>query len=285
MERYDPPPEQDPAAPDWASLNLPDTWPDRLSLPSPLGLWRLLCAMLGRRRPLQLPDELPGRGMLPKYLLQEFHNLPNGNYSKQITRGYITGFDRVMLGRMRTARQRIADALRGCSAVLDVGTAGGGTAAALKRSGIAEVWGLDPSPYMLQHAARDIPEVRFMQGVAERSGFADARFDGVAACFVLHEIPARLLGDCLREFSRILGPAGLLAICEPSAQHWNLSLRNLWPANLYFHLLAHRAHDPFVQAWHRYDIAAALDAAGFDLLQDIDAMPVRHLFARKRAIA
>jgi len=160
-----------------------------------------------------------------------------------------------------------------------------GHLAALKRAGIAEVWGLDPSPYMLQHAARAIPQVRFVQGVAERSGFADARFDGVAACFVLHEIPARLLADCLREFARILKPGGMLAICEPSAQHWRLSLRNLRPANLYFHLLAHRAHDPYVQAWHRYDIAVALDAAGFDLLQDIDAMPVRHLFARKRTLA
>ena len=285
MERSDISPIADPAVPDWAGLNLPDAWPDGLGLPSLRGLLRLLLAVFGRRRPLQLADEMPGRSMLPKYLLQEFHNLPNGNYSKQVTRGYITGFDYVMLGRMRAARRRIAEALSACNAVLDVGTAGGSTAKVLKQAGLGEVWGLDPSPYMLQHAARAVPEVHFVQGVAERTGFADARFDGISACFLLHEIPSRMLDGCLREFARILRPGGLLAICEPSAQHWRLSLRNLRPTNLYFHFLAHRVYDPFIQTWHRYDIAAALDAVGFELLEHTDAMPLLHLLARRREAA
>src|SRR5690606_25206123 len=88
----------DPRVPDWRSLELPDPWPDRLDLRRPRHLWQFLRCITGRRQRVQLPDNLPGRDALPKYVLQEFHNLPNGNYSKKVTRGYITGFDRVMLG-------------------------------------------------------------------------------------------------------------------------------------------------------------------------------------------
>lgn len=267
-------------------MSLPDTWPDRLRLRNPHALWRIARGLLGwRRRRVQIPDDLPGRAALPKYLLQEFHNLPNGNYSKRFTRGYITGFDRVMLGHMRQARRRIAHYLRGCRAVLDVGSAGGRTAGALREAGVPEVWGLDASPYLLQHAARDFPEVRFVQGIAEQTGFGDGRFDGIAACFVLHEIPPRYIDRCLREFHRILEPGGLLAICEPSAQQLRHPIRRLWREQglrgLYFRWLARCVHEPFLDAWHRRDATRMLADAGFELVADEQDMPVRHLFARK----
>lgn len=276
---------QDPRVPDWSSLNLPETWPDRLDLRSPRGWWRLLRSVAGKRRPVQLPADMPGCAALPKYILQEFHNLPNGNYSKRFTRGYITGFDLVMLGRMQRARRRIAEYLRPCRAVLDAGSGGGRTAAMLKHSGINEVWGLDPSPYLLQHAARDYPAINFVQGVAERTGFADGRFDGISACFLLHEIPPRHIESCLREFHRILAPGGLLAICEPSPLQMRHSRWRLWRRDglrgLYFHTLASLVHEPFVDAWHRSDAAAILGAAGFELIADEQELPMRHLFARK----
>lgn len=272
--------------PDWCSIDLPDAWPDRLRLRTPRGLWRFARGVLGRdRHRVQIPEGLPGGDELPKYLLQEFHNLPNGNYSKRFTRGYITGFDRVMLGRMRRARQRIAEALGGCRAVLDVGSAGGRTAEMLRRAGVPEVWGLDASPYLLQHAAREFPGVRFVQGVAEQTGFPDQRFDGVAACFLLHEIPPRHIDRCLREFHRILQPGGLLAICEPSALQLQQPVRRLLRRGgigaLYFRWLARFVHEPFLDAWHRSNAGAMLAAAGFELIADEQDLPVRHLLARK----
>src|SRR2546421_3241187 len=126
-------PPQDPPIPDWPRLALPDAWPDRLNLLRPRDLVRWVTCVLGRRTRVVIPAGLPGPARIPKYLLQEFHNLPNGNYSKRVTRAYITGFDRIMLGRMKRARQHLAGYLRGCQAVLDVGTAGGRTAAVLKR--------------------------------------------------------------------------------------------------------------------------------------------------------
>lgn len=274
----------DPPIPDWINVNLPDTWPDEL-IANPLTAWRVIAHTFGKRRRVQVPDAMPGRDWLPKYILQEFHNLPNGNYSKRLTHGYITGFDRLMLGRMAQARTRITDALRDCTSVLDVGCAGGRTAGSLKASGISEVWGIDPSPYLLQHAARAFPDVKFVQGIAERTGFADSRFDGIAACFLFHEIPPAYGERALQEFHRILRPNGLLAICEPSPIQLQLSpwrlLRRDGLLGCYFWLLAHLVHEPFVDAWHRRRPEELLKAAGFELINDTIEMPVRHLLARR----
>jgi ubiquinone/menaquinone biosynthesis C-methylase UbiE len=274
----------DPPIPDWLNLDLPDAWPDEL-ITSPLKAWRLVTRTFGRRRRVELPNDMPGRELLPKYILQEFHSLPNGNYSKRVTHGYITGFDRLMLGRMTRARSHIAQSLNSCRAVLDVGCGGGRTAGILKAKGVAEVWGMDPSPYLLQHAARAFPEVNFVQGIAEETRFSAARFDGVAACFLLHEMPPHYIDRALREFHRILRPNGLLAICEPSAIQLQLSpwrlLRRDGLLGWYFWSLARLVHEPFVAAWHRRSATDMLATAGFELVSDTHEMPVRHLLARR----
>lgn len=279
---------QDPQVPDWANLQLPDSWADQLKLWRPWDLLKLLRRVLAKRQRVQLPDDLPGRELLPKYLLQEFHHLPNGNYSKQLTHGYITGFDRMMLGTMRAARAHLADRLRNCRSVLDVGTAGGRTAAALKAQGIADVWGLDPSPYLLQHAARRFNDVHFVQGTAEQTPFTHARFDGIAACFVLHELPPKQVQMALHEFARITKPNGLLVICEPSAEQLDHNVWRLWRIHgwrgVYFNLLAKLVHEPFVRAWHRLDLQRALLAAGFVCITDEEHFPSRMVLARRMAV-
>ena len=276
----------DPPIPDWINITLPDAWPDKLDFASPLQLWHLLKAVAGRRQRVEVPHEMPGRDCLPKYILQEFHSLPNGNYSKRLTRGYITGFDRLMLGRMTHARQHIAASLRDCTAVLDVGCAGGRTAGLLRAQGITDVWGIDPSPYLLQHAARAFPAVNFVQGIAEHTGFPDGRFDGIATCFLLHEMPPTYIEQALREFQRILRPNGLIAICEPSPVQlqwspWRL-LRKDGLLGCYFWALARMVHEPFIKAWHKRSPVDMLEAAGFDVLCDDNDMPVRHILARRK---
>jgi hypothetical protein len=93
--------------------------------------------ILGPRRRVELPDGLPGREILPPYLLQEFHHLPNGTYSEGAASAYTDWFDRVMLGVMRTARQGVARALSGCEVVLDAGCGAGGLAGILRAGGLS----------------------------------------------------------------------------------------------------------------------------------------------------
>jgi ubiquinone/menaquinone biosynthesis C-methylase UbiE len=277
----------DPEVRDWRRVELPDTWPDRLSLRRPSQIWRWIRAILGGRQRVELPAGLPGVELLPRYTLEAFHNLPNGNYSKSGTRNYLLGFEQVMLGQMKRARRRLAGYLAGSRSALDVGTGGGRTAAALHESGITDVWGIDPSPYMLQHAASDHPELRFAQGLAEKTGFSDERFDAVAICFVLHEIPVRHLRRCLGELRRILEPGGRIAICEPSRAQldggfWSQLFRH-GLMRAYFHLLASFVYEPFVRGWHRTDVGVALRESGFELISDENEPPVRFLLARKAA--
>ena len=278
----------DPLVPDWATLTLPDAWPDGFDLRKPRDLITFLSQVFRRARSrVHIPDDMPGAHLIPKYVLQEFHNLPNGNYSKRITRGYITGFDRVMLGALGRVREDVAARMQHMESVVDIGCGGGHMAGALKRAGIPDVWGVDPSPYLLQHAARDYPDINFVQGIAECTGFPDQRFDGVAVCFLLHELPPRYLAEALSEFGRILKPGGLLAISEPSPVQLEKSWVSLWRewgwSGLYYRALAHLVFEPFVDAWHKQDVAALFANAGFELLSDSDAVPIRQLLARKIA--
>jgi len=275
----------DPAVPNWTQLQLPDTDADQYRLWNPLSLTRLLLRVVGPRQRVRVPQDLPGIDALPKYIFQEFHNLPNGNYSKRLTHGYVTGFDRMMLGCLNKVRQQIATELRYCHSVLDVGTAGGRTAAALKAQGINDVWGMDPSPYLLQHAAKRFTDVHFIQGIAEKTSFAANRFDGISICFVMHEMPPKFIVQALHELARILKPGGKLVIVEPAASQllespWTLLKQHGW-RGAYFGLLARAVHEPFVRAWHGMNFNRALRDAGFEITQDREQFPTRHIIARK----
>jgi len=279
----------DPTVPDWSRLQLPDTYADRYRLWNPWSLTQLLLRVIGRRRRVQLPDNVPGIEQMPKYIFQEFHNVPNGNYSKQLTHGYVTGFDRMMLGCLHNVRQAIASKLSDCRSVLDVGTAGGRTAAALKAQGITDVWGMDPSPYLLQHAAKRFPDIHFIQGIAEKTPFVSHRFDGIAVCFVMHEMPPKFIAQALHELARILKPGGKLIVAEPAASQlfdntWALLKKHGWRGP-YFGWLARIVHEPFVRAWHGMDFYGALNNAGFDAILDEEKFPVRYIMARKRTEA
>ena len=269
---------------DWAHIDLPDAWPDQLDWRRPATALRLLGrALAGRRERVRLPEGMPGAERLPKYLLQEFHNLPNGNYSKHVGSGYARWFDRVMLGTMAAGRARLAQALQGAGRVIDLGCGGGHMAGALLASGVPEVWGLDPSPYLLQCAARAYPGVHWLQGMAESTGLPDASFDGASACFLLHEIPPRHLVGVLSELRRILRPGARLAVLEPSPVQWNGSAWRLWRDHgwrgLYFKWLAWHAYEPFAPAWHRQDFARLLADNGFRVERDESGCPFRFVQA------
>lgn len=270
---------QDPNIPDWSNMQLADTWADSMNLGSFSGLKAFLQGIFGKRLPVELPECLPGREKLPRYLLQEFHNLPNGNYSNRFSRGYITGFDRSMLGHLDGARSWLAEKLKHCTSVLDVGTAGGKTAGAVHAVGVEDVWGVDPSPYLLKHAASDHVAIKFVQGLAEDLPFNAARFDGIAVCFVFHEIPPRYVRDALAEFNRVLSIGGRLVISEPSEAQlapfrWRDLLRPSNWLRLYFRLLAGFVYEPFLEAWHNLDKQAFFSEAGFQLEEIKPGMPI-----------
>ncbi|MDO3383697.1 class I SAM-dependent methyltransferase [Gilvimarinus algae] len=280
----------DPTPPNWAELELEATWADELNLARPTGLWRFLRSVLGKPKAVQIDRSHPMIQGIPKYALQEFHNLPNGNYSSRIAHGYITGFDRAMLGTMGAVREAMARQVAGAGAVLDLGTAGGKLAAAVSGAGVEDVWGADVSPYLLKHAASRHPQVRFIQAPAESLPFAAGRFGAVVVSFLFHEMPPKYIRQALAEIHRVLRPGGQLLVAEPSAlQLAPVAGKQLLSAegwrHLYFRALAKRAHEPFVMAWHRLDKAALFSEAGFELSDHQDRIPINLYSLKKRSAA
>lgn len=271
--------DADPVPPDWETLELAPTWADELNLSSPRGLWRFLRLLTGRRQPVQLHSSQPWSANIPRYALQEFHNLPNGNYSCKIAHGYITGFDIAMLGQMQRLRESMAMRVANATAVLELGCGGGKLARAVFDQGVSDVWGVDVSPYMLKHAAVQHPQVSFLQAPAEELPFVDQRFDALLVCFLFHEMPPKYIAQALREAYRVLRPGGQLLVAEPSVkQLMPLKLSSLFSLggwkHLYFKTLATRVYEPFLGTWHRLDKAAAFTEAGFIVKEHTDRLPI-----------
>src|SRR5690606_17321435 len=89
----------------FASIDLPRTWPDHLG--SRL-YFSLLKAPFVKSGAIDVPETLPGP-VVPEYARRPFHGLPNGYYSHSIARGYDTGFEISMLGRIKAARMHMVE--------------------------------------------------------------------------------------------------------------------------------------------------------------------------------
>jgi ubiquinone/menaquinone biosynthesis C-methylase UbiE len=94
--------------------------------------------------------------------------------------------------------------------VLDVGCGTGTLAAWLAQDAGARVWGVDPSPEMLDVARRKVPAgVGLKEGRAEALPFRDHWFERVVMMLVLHHVDR---GRALAEVQRVLGKGGRLVI-------------------------------------------------------------------------
>lgn len=267
-----------------SDLELPRAWPDYAF--RRIGAFlRFMRTLLFGGRNVVLPPELRRSDELPAYLLQEFHRMPNGYYSHILASGYERGFERAMLGHVAAVRTWMAEQVKDCRAVLDIGCGSAKLAGAMARIGVPDVWGIDASLYQLKIASREFPALNLVHGLAERTTFEDGRFDAVGACFFFHELPTDAQDAVLNEVRRVLRPGGRVVISEPSPAQLHDRLRSLWRQHgwrgLYFRMLAKFVTEPYVEQWHGRNIGAWATQHGFVVEKDESRVPFRRIVLRR----
>ena len=274
--------DADPPSISASQLDLPKAWPDYTFR----SLFRFLRSLAIGGRPVELPARLPGGTELPAYLLREFHRMPNGYYSHRLASGYERGFERAMLGCVAPMRRWIAEQLADCRSALDLGCGSGKVGGALLDAGVSDVWGIDPSPYQLKVAHRAFPSLQLVQGIAENTPFSAGRFDGVAACFLFHELPISAQDAVLAETRRVLRGGGRIVICEPSPDQAHHGVFALWKRygwkGVYFRLLAGFVTEPYLEEWHGRDVPRWAADHGFSVEADVSLLPFRRIVLRRR---
>ena len=124
-------------------------------------------------------------------------------------------------GRWTELSELTLEALGDCRRLLDVGCGTGRFAVfAAERLG-ARVWGIDPSPGMLEQARarQGAGAVGWRQASAERLPFKAGWFDGVHTHLVLHLVDDR--AAALGEFARVLAPGGTLVVATFELDHFD----------------------------------------------------------------
>lgn len=203
------------------------------------------------RRHGALDDELPpgqqGDG-LPDYYRQNFHFQSDGWLSEHSAALYDTQVEVLFTGAADVMRRRalkpIAEWMAGRNQRdlrgLDVGCGTGRLLAF-----VHEAWpglrltGLDLSLPYLGEARRLVgrtARVKLIEGAAERLPFDDNSLDIVFSSFLMHELPADVRVQALREMARVARPDGLIVIVDSIQKgdhpEWD-GLLDLFPH--YFH--------------------------------------------------
>ena len=100
--------------------------------------------------------------------------------------------------------------------ILEVGTSHGSTTIALRErfdDKDIEVWGLDVAAPQVRYAHNRAQkmghDIKFVQRLAEDTGFPDNYFDIIAINLLFHEVPSSITRKIIPELSRITRPGGV----------------------------------------------------------------------------
>jgi ubiquinone/menaquinone biosynthesis C-methylase UbiE len=234
----------------WWALDVPRAW------------WRM------RRKK---HDDLP-RGVhlerYPHYFRRNFHWQTDGYLSRFSADIYDVSVEFLFLGTADVMRRQVIPPitrhLRGQrdARVLDVAC---GTGRFLHQLAVAHpqlrLFGLDMSPYYIQHAREllgDVENLSLVADNAESMPFVDGYFDVVTSIHLFHELPHDARRNVYREMFRVLRPGGLLVI-EDSAQ-----LSDSEQLGFLLERFSREFHEPYHKGYLRDDIGEALTEVGFE---------------------
>jgi SAM-dependent methyltransferase len=111
----------------------------------------------------------------------------------------------------RSILERFADLTRSGGCVCDMGC-GPGEVARFLKDGDVDVFGLDLSETMLEHARRLSPDIEFRRGDMLRLELQDESLAGIAAFYAIVHFSTDQVRTAFREFHRVLASGGFLLI-------------------------------------------------------------------------
>ncbi len=170
--------------------------------------------------------------------------------------------------------------------ILDCGAASGHFTQALQETyPDAEIWGIDLSARMLEHARRTANAKGYSWKLfvrpMEDTGFEAESFDLVASYILLHELPPRIIKQWLEEAFRLLEPGGDL-IASDVPRYFEMSKMDSWRADW----AARFGGEPYWRASASLDVKALAEEIGFVDVDTHTFAPINYPFilrARKPA--
>lgn len=219
----------------------------------------------GKWMKVEVPEDMPGRDIIPDYYRIPFHGQANGYLSEISAKTYDLGVSFVFRGKDEEMRAQLVRRLRprlrrAPKRILDIGSGTGVSTFHLARAWPeAEVLGVELSPYYVRHAREraeklGVRNVTFLHAKGEETGQPDAHFDLVASTFVFHEVPVPFTRKIMEEAFRVLKPGGTVGICD-AAQIMENRYADIFPAMLY---------EPYFKKYARMDWEKVLEGAGFE---------------------
>ena len=214
----------------------------------------------GKWMEVRIPDDMPGKEIIPSYYLIPFHGQVNGYLSELSARSYDAGVGFVFAGKDNEMRAQLMRRLEGSPRrILDIGSGTGTSTFHLCRTfPEAEVIGVDLSPYYVDHAndraKRKGLNARFIHAKGEDLPFDDESFDLVASTFVFHEVPVPFTKRIVAEAFRVLRPGCQLGICDAAQLVDNLGA-DFFQRSLY---------EPYFKKYARMDWKRVVEDAGFE---------------------
>jgi ubiquinone/menaquinone biosynthesis C-methylase UbiE len=223
----------------------------------------------------------------PHYFRRNFHWQTDGYLSRRSADIYDVGVEFLFMGTADVMRRQVippvtrfvrehgARELR----LLDVGC---GTGRMLYQLALAHpelrYFGLDLSPFYLQHARdllRDVKDVSLVADNAESMPYRDGTFDVVTSVHLFHELPHDARRNVYAEMWRVLRPGGLLVI-EDSAQ-----TKDSEHLSVFLGRFSREFHEPYHKGYLHDDIGDALAAQGFEVVSNELAYVAKVVVARK----
>jgi ubiquinone/menaquinone biosynthesis C-methylase UbiE len=165
---------------------------------------------------------------IPSYYAQTFHFQSNGYLSEESAELYDHQVEMVFLGSAQVMRRQALIPLAhyfsqnaiAAPKVLDVACGTGLFTHEIQRNfPDAKITGVDLSPWYLKKAAKDYPQIEWLQANAENLPFADASFDVVTSIYLYHELPEKVREKISAELLRVLKPGGQLVFVD--SIQWN----------------------------------------------------------------